>query len=227
MPQKGSISPEEKIEAVKEYLSGGTSIKQSAQKYGVSKTAIRSWLRLYKNRGNEGLIPVAKTRTYTVEVKQQAVTDYLSGKGSYDDICEKYDISSKSILEKWIKKYNSHKDFKQPKSGGAIYMTKGRKTTIDERVEIVSHCIANNKDYGKTMERYGISYQQIYSWVRKYEKDGAEGLADRRGKHKEESFMSEMEKLQAAIKLKDAENLRLRMENDLLKKLAELERGEV
>jgi len=110
-------------------------------------------------------------------------------------------------------------------AGGAINMTKGRETTLEERIEMVSHCIANNKDYGKTIEQYGVSYQQIYGWVRKYEKDGAGGLADRRGKHKDVASMTEVERLKAQLKLKEAENLRLQMENELLKKLKALERG--
>jgi hypothetical protein len=36
--------------------------------------------------------------------------------------------------------------------------------------------------------------------------------------------MSETDKLKAQIKLEQAKNLRLQMENDLLKKLAELEK---
>ena len=104
-------------------------------------------------------------------------------------------------------------------------MAKGRKTTLDERIEIVSRCIAENKDYGKIIEQYGVSYQQVYGWMRKYEKDGVDGLTDRRGKRKPESEMTEVEKLRAQLKLKDAENLRLQMENELLKKLEELERG--
>ena len=103
-------------------------------------------------------------------------------------------------------------------------MTKGRKTTRDERIEIVSHCIANNKDYAKTIELYKVSYAQVYGWVRKYEIEGADSLTDRRGKRKNESTMTEVEKLRAQIKLKEAENLRLQMENDLLKKLEEIER---
>ena len=55
-------------------------------------------------------------------------------------------------------------------------MTKGRKTTQNERIEIVNHCIANNKDHGRTIEQYGVSYQQIFGWVRKYEKPGLTGL---------------------------------------------------
>ena len=104
-------------------------------------------------------------------------------------------------------------------------MAKGRSTTLEERIEIVSHCIANNKDYGKTVERYGVSYQQVYGWVSKYEKVGSDGLIDRRGKRKDISSMTEVEKLHAQLKLKEAENLRLQMENELLKKLEALERG--
>ncbi len=104
-------------------------------------------------------------------------------------------------------------------------MSKGRRTTQEERLEIVSACIASGKDYGMAIEQYGVSYQQIYSWVRKYEEKGVDGLLDCRGKRKDEASMSEVEKLRVKIKLKESENYRLRMENDLLKKLAELERG--
>lgn len=104
-------------------------------------------------------------------------------------------------------------------------MSKGRTTKLGERIEIVSHGIAHNKDYGKTIEEYGVSYQQIYGWVKKYEKDGPDGLADRRGKRKDEASMTEIEKLRAQLKLKDAGNRRLQMENELLKKLEAPERG--
>ena len=63
-------------------------------------------------------------------------------------------------------------------------MAKSRKTTLDERIDIVGYCIANNKDYGKAIEQYGVSYQQIYEWVRKHEKSSPDGLSDHRGKCK-------------------------------------------
>lgn len=103
-------------------------------------------------------------------------------------------------------------------------MTKGRKTTLEERIEIVSHCIANGKDYGATIEKYQVSYQQLYNWVRKYEEHGAEGLSDKRGKRKPESEMTEMERLRAENKLLQAENRHKEMEIDILKKLQEIER---
>ena len=176
-------------------------------------------------RGVEGLTPSIKYRKYPVEIKTRAVQEYLSGAGSLMDICTKYDISRHCMVQTWTKQYNSHGDFKHPKSGGAIFMANGRQTTLEERIEIVSHCIANNNDYGKTIEQYGVSYQQVYSWVRKYKKDGPDGLIDRRGKRKDEASMTEVERLRAQLKLKEAENLRLQMENELLKKLEALERG--
>lgn len=103
-------------------------------------------------------------------------------------------------------------------------MTKGRKTTLDERIEIVSHCIANGKDYGLTMEKFGVSYQQIYSWVRKYEQQGVDGLVDRRGKRKPLEAMSEVERLRAENQMLKAEIKQKEMENTILKKLQEIER---
>jgi len=103
-------------------------------------------------------------------------------------------------------------------------MTKGRKTTQDERVEIVSFCIANGKDYSLTMEKFGVSYQQVYSWVRKYEEHGVDGLMDKRGKRKPLESMSEVERLQAENKMLRAEIKRKEMENAVLKKLQEIER---
>ena len=103
-------------------------------------------------------------------------------------------------------------------------MTKGRNTTLEERIEIVGFCIESGRDYAKAIEKYGISYQQIYSWIKKYEELGPEGLTDRRGKRKDEASMTELEKLQAKNKLLEAEKKDLQMEVELLKKVWELER---
>lgn len=97
-------------------------------------------------------------------------------------------------------------------------------TTLDERIEIVSYCIANGKDYGKAIERYGVSYQQIYTWVRKHEEYGVNGLFDRRGKRKDESSMTEVEKLRAELRITQAKLKNAELENDVLKKLDEVER---
>lgn len=103
-------------------------------------------------------------------------------------------------------------------------MTKGKKTTFDERVEIVQYCIAHDHNYAKTSEQFGISYQQARNYTIKYEKQGVEALRDRRGKRKPEAEMSELEKLRAENRILRAEKEHAQMEADFLKKLAEIER---
>jgi transposase-like protein len=153
MPQKGQLSVEEKVRIVREYLSGEWGPSEFRQKYGVRKQTLYEWVRIYKTRGAGGLAPSAKKRHYSPETKRQAVVEHLSGGGSQRDICLKYDISNRQMLQNWIKRYNSHREFVQPNSGGERYMAKGRKTTLNERIETVSYCISNNQDYGKAIEQ--------------------------------------------------------------------------
>ena len=103
-------------------------------------------------------------------------------------------------------------------------MTKGRKTTHEERVNIVETCINGGMNYEKTAELFNVSYQQVYQWVHKYQEKGVDGLIDRRGKAKPVSEMTEVEKLRAENKLLRAQLERKELENLFLKKLEEIER---
>ncbi len=103
-------------------------------------------------------------------------------------------------------------------------MTKGRKTTWDERIQIVLDCLGNGKDYQKTADIYEVSYQQVYQWVKKYEEGGDEALKDKRGRKKEEDELTPEEKIRFEMKKLERENERLRAENLFLKKLEEIER---
>ena len=163
-------------------------------------------------------------KRYSNELKQQAVLDYLAGRGSQDDICKKYGIRARSKLQMWIKKYNGHEELKSSGTGGNTIMTKGRKTTFKERVEIVQYCIAHNNNYAETAEKYQVSYQQARSYTIKYESGGVEALKDNRGKRKNPDEMNELEKLRAEIKILRAEKERAEMEVSFLKKLEEIER---
>ena len=103
-------------------------------------------------------------------------------------------------------------------------MTQGRKTSYEERVEIVQYCIEQQNNYVETARKYKVSYQQVYSWTTKFETQGVEALQDKRGKRKPLAKMSEVEKLKAENKLLEAKNKRQQMEIDFLKKLEEMER---
>ena len=167
-----------------------------------------------------------KNKRYSKELKLQAVQAYLNGEGSQEKICKKYGIISDRQLRNWIMWYNGHKEFKERREAGTeIYMTKGRKTTQEERAEIVAFCIEHGKDYPLTIKTYGVSYQQIYAWVRKYEEKGIDGLKDGRGRTKPREEMSETERLRMENKILKAQLKDAEIENKLLKKLRELRGG--
>ena len=219
-----NIDYKQKLQAVKEYLQGQTSQAKLAAKYGVSQPSFQTWVRKYTSEGADGLKKSNKHKKYSAELKYAAVSEYLSGGISQQEICEKYKISSKTQLQCWTLWYNGHKELKSTGSGGNRLMTKGRKVTFDEKVEIVQYCIANGRDYTVAMEKYQISYQQIYSWLRKYDEGGIDALVDRRGKAKPENELTDMDRLRIENKMLEAKNLELEMEIRLLKKLQEIER---
>lgn len=168
-----------------------------------------------------------KNNKYSKEMKLQAVKDYLNGEGSYETLKEKYKLRSSTQLKNWVMWYNGHKEFKERSSAkGEIYMTKGRKTTQEERAEIVAFCIEHGKDYGLTVETFKVSYQQIYTWVKKYEEKGVNGLTDRRGKAKPENELTEEDRLRQENKILQAKIKDQEIEIALIKKLRELRGGD-
>lgn len=220
------ISYDKKIEAVEKYKRGEGSQDSIAREYGVNKASFQQWLANYEAMGPSGLAAVHTNNRYSMELKTASVEAYLRGEGSPLEICKRFCIRSRRQLLDWVTLYNGHEDFRATGGRGReIYMTKGRLTTLDERIEIVSYCIAKGKDYGAAIEKYGISYQQIYSWVRKYEIKGVDGLIDKRGKRKSLDGMTEVERLRAENRMLKAENKQKEMEIDVLKKVREIERG--
>lgn len=226
MSRKAKHTEEQRISAVEEYMKGKGSYVSIAKKYGISKAALQGYVRKAKAEGIDKLRISSKNKKYSQATKLSAVKEYLAGKGSLREICTKYKISDTKILRTWIKWYNSGKDFKEHSSSErGVTMKKGRKTTLEERTEIVAFCIANGKDYGLAAEKFGVSYQQVYSWVHKYEAKGADGLTDRRGKTKPESELTETDKLRMENKILQAKIKDQEMEIAILKKLRELRGG--
>jgi len=223
MPHKGKIAAEEKVRIVESYLAGEIGYTMAYEQAGAGASTLRRWLSRYKTEGAAGLQPSNHNRGYEKETKISAVLDYLTGKGSMLEICEKYRVRATRQLETWIKVYNCHEDFKTQTGGSR--MTTGRDTTREERIQIVKECIASGNDYGGTALRYQVSYQQVYTWTKKYRVMGEAGLEDRRG-HRAGTLPSRTpeEELKDRIAQLERKNYDLEMENAVLKKLKELER---
>lgn len=221
--RKVKYSPEEKIYAVNEYLAGKASIQSIADKLGIDFAALKLWINNYEAIGADAFYNPTN-RHYSKTEKEQAVNAYLSGEGSYMEICKRFKIRSTKQLRDWIKKYNSHEELKSSGTGGTVIMTKGRKTTFEERVEIASYCISHNRNYAETAEKFNISYQQARNYTIKYEDKGIVGLQDNRGRRKPEDTLSEVEKLKAELKFERAKRIQAEMEASFLKKIDEIER---
>lgn len=182
------------------------------------------WIVAYQKNGVAAFVKGIGNASYTKEFKITVIEEYLSGSSSLWDICIKYNISSESTLSKWIKCYNANRELKDYFPKREVYMAEARrKTTIDERKEIVEYCINHNRNYKDTAALFNVSYSQVYSWVKKYDTNGEKALSDKRGHHKTDYEVDELERLRR-------ENFRLKhqleekdMLTELLKKVKEFE----
>ena len=213
----------EKYDIIREIENGCIGVKAAVKKFGISKATIAKWRRRYRVYGYEGLEIRTHNRSYSAELKLQAIKDHLEGGLSQYQVIDKYKIASRTQLVNWIKKYNGHSSLKAY-TGGTTAMTKGRTTTWQERIDIVLYCLANGQDYTKTANQFQVSYQQVYSWVKKYEAGNQEALQDGRGRTKAPEELTEANQHKLAMKKLEYENERLRAENAFLKKLQEFER---
>ena len=190
----------------------------------MNPSEVYRWISKYEANGISAFARGAGNASYSQEFKVQCVKAYLNGEGSVDDIVAKYNISGRSVLLRWIKRYNANKELEDYDPKREVYMADARrKTTQEERKEITEYCIAHGKDYKGTAALYNVSYSQVYNWVKKYLAEGEEGLTDRRGHHKTDDEVDELERLRR-------ENLRLKRQLEderrtieILKKVKEFE----
>jgi len=224
MSRKSKIEPAEKVKIIERVLADEISATEAARLIGVDRSSIRDWRNLYLSDGPSALMVQSNNKTYSKELKLQAVQEYLDGKSSQRDIVKKYHLRSSKQLRDWIKVYTTHGEIKSCTSGGGSYMRKARSTTPEERLAIVQDCLANDKNYGAMALKYQCSYQQVRNWVKRYEEMGSAGLEDRRG-HRVGTMPSRTpeEEMRDRIAELERRNRDLQMENDLLKKVRELE----
>ena len=224
MSRRERFTPYEKEQACLDYINGNRSSAEICNCLHISTRTIQDWAAIYKKHGILGLTKKTKNRSYSKEFKMELVKKYISGEASSVDLAHQYDISS-GLLRNWIRMYNANIELKDYDPKQEVYMAKARrKTTIDERKEIVNYCIEHNRNYKETAALYNVSYSQVYSWMKKYDSDGEEGLIDKRGHHKLDDEVDELERLRR-------ENVRLKrqleekdMTVELLKKVKEFGR---
>lgn len=203
MSRKARFTPEEKEQAVIDYLDRNKSRTQICEELCISSRTIQDWAAIYSRHGIAGFARKTRNRSYSSEFKMKVVEEYIRGEGSSIDLGIKYDISS-GLLRSWVRMYNANRELRDYSPRQEVYMAGARrKTALEERKEIVAYCINHNRDYKNTAAKYDVSYSQVYSWVKKYDANGEEGLTDKRGHHKTDNEVDELERLRR-------ENLRLK-----------------
>ena len=142
MGRKSKFSKEQKIEICRRYLDGSESVSRLAEEINVNKSTVKRWIRIFKAYGDSAFDEKPANGSYTKEFKRKVVEAYLAGEGSLRDIAVKYNIPSERTVLVWVKLYNDHIELKDYIPGGKeIYMTKCRKVTKEERIEIVKYCM--------------------------------------------------------------------------------------
>lgn len=227
MGRKQKYTIEQKIKACKAYLSGKKSVKELAKNLKMGKRGtdlIYRWSKMYKKYGSEVFKPKKHNQSYTEEFKKEVVQEYLEGKGSLIDLQVKYRIPALITVQRWVIKYTKGEEIRDYLPRPEVYTMKARRdTTLEERIEIVKHCLQHDHNYKETAALYNCNYSQVRNWVLKYERDGEDGLKDKRGKRKQEEELTDLEKAERRIKQLEREKEELARRVELLKKAEEFE----
>lgn len=220
MKKTKRLTYEEKLLACQLYEQGKGSYESIANQFRTSTSGFKKLYFKYKHFGNESLKLQRNNKSYTKEFKETVISAYKNGEGSYNELATIFGISNAPLITRWVLGYNNIKTTHSG-SGGEDIMA--RKTTLDERIEIIDYLIKSELDYHGTSKHFNVSYQQVYIWYKKYQSFGVEGLHDKRGHKKQSSEISELEQLRR-------ENERLKKElylseaaKEIFKKKQELE----
>ncbi len=218
-------STNELIEYIELYLDG-TSFRALREDYelDLNESTFRFYLDKYLKHGTTGLLRQQKNRNYSEVFKHQVVQEYFNSNLSYKGLSVKYNIPAHETIRRWVLRYTEGKENRTYSPKSEVFQMKSRKTTYEERVEIVEHVINHQLSYTNAAEKFKVSYNNVYSWTRKYKEFGPKALEDNRGKKKASEVQTGEEQLKAEIEALRFRNQWLEMEVETLKKQEELER---
>ena len=163
---------------------------------------------------------------YSLDFKLQVVTEYLSGKGSYESLADKYQIPSRKRICEWVEMFKAFgMDGLARKRENATY-------SLDFKLNVVECYLTTEISYKDLAVSLGINNPALLaSWVSKYRKKGIEGLSGKKGRppgmksnKKQTETIKEIQTNEQSdyVKQLEKELLHLRIENAYLKELRRL-----
>lgn len=219
MGRKRKLSLDVMVYACEQYLTVGRSYLSIAKELGVSKTTVREWVYVYREYGSKAFANKGKNNSYSKEFKKRVIAEYFEN-NSVTYLGGKYNIHP-SVIKSWIRRYNEGEEITDYDPKPEVYRMKRRRTTKEEKLEIVLYCLDNNKNYKLAAEKYDINYQSVYSWVTRYLEVGHDVFMNSKSGRKNglpPKEMSEVERLEYELKLEKEKNARLERTIETLKK---------
>lgn len=228
MGRKPEYSKELKIKACKDYEEGNLSFGAISKEIGANEETVRRWYLRYREHGPSTFEGTNRNSSYSKEFKLSIVYEYTLGKYSLADLSAKYNIAT-GVIHNWVHKWYNGIEIKNYDPKGDVYTMKTRKTTFEERIEIVKWVTENNMGYKDAADKYSIPYALVYKWTRAYIDKGPEALQyQKRGPKRrseiDESNLTEVEKLKLELEKEKALRKRREFELEVLKKKEEFEK---
>lgn len=168
------------------------------------------------------------SKKYSYEFKLKIVQEYLNGTLGYTLLSKKYNISSKSQLQKWVNQYKKYG------KEGLKTKKRNKKYTLNFKLDVLRFKQDTGASYKDTANAFGIGEPSIVAnWKRQYVQEGAQGLNKPQGrppkmskpnkdKKKPDRINKNSDQFKQENELLKKENEYLRIELEYLKKLKAL-----
>ena len=157
-----------------------------------------------------------KYKKHEAAFKLKVIKEHLRGE-SITAVALRWGLS-RSLLTRWVDHYNS--------SGNKSLFPKTHQYHSSEfKFKVVESYRKDGLSLRDCCLNYGIAHEcTVLSWARRYEQSGLDGLRQARGRPKvmKENIPSKKTKPLTKLEELEQENLYLRAENELLKKLEAL-----
>ena len=164
---------------------------------------------------------------YSSELKVQVASDYLNGRGSYNGLSKKYNITP-SIIRTWVNtaELNGLESLKVKRIK--------RKYSVDFKLDVVSYYLKSDEGRNLVAAKFNISPSQVYSWTKKFQQGGPEALlpvkkgrpakmpkkTKKAKRNKQTETLTDKQKYEAKLLEKDAKIKELELELIIAKKVA-------
>lgn len=224
MGRKPKYTVEQKLRAVEDVLihhKSKTSVCKSLHK-NLRVDYLNYWIARYKAAGVDGLKTNSKNNSYSKDDKM-LVVQFVKDGHSIAETSRTFLIPA-SIIRGWLKCYNNPKGWNVHMGNKGGKGIKKQYFDIDTMEKAVKECIESEYDYKGVASKYTIKYGALYTWVKKYEAYGIEGLKRKHTgpKSSKNAILSETDKLKEENAKKDRRIKELEETIEILKKKEEI-----